>query len=341
MKKSLLLLAFILFISTETFSQSYQEVISLGYFDSIVNVHEVNNSTILIISNGGTYHATLYNFKEGKVKDQIIRNGRGPSELQKVEASTIDTESDFKYLYLKGIGGKIIKYNLDKGELEIQRVSSMAGISYLEVFKDELVLSKKVLIPPKLLEEQDSLIVGYVLDKNTLDLKKQIKISTLDLGLSGIEQSNRLDNLQVFNLDTFLSKITNELYLLATKGVNNLKVLSNTELIKTIDLKEELPYEIEVLNHSQFGYGIKTPGIINNVVKTAEGIYSYSFGQPGGEIDSGYLTISNVLGETQVQKENVPESRKLIFDVSIKDINCNLFLFGKSMSHTTELYMFN
>jgi hypothetical protein len=207
------------------------------------------------------------------------------------------------------------------------------------VYKDELILSKKILIPPKLLEEKDSLTIGYVLDKNTLELKKQVKVSTQDLGLNGMAKSNRLDNLQVFNLDTFLSKITDNQYLLAVKGMNSLKILSNNKVTKTINFEDKLPYEIEIVNHSQFGYGIKTPGIINNVVKVVDGTYSYSFGQPGAGISSGYLKISNVMEKPTVKKKSIRENNELIFDISIREINSTLFLFGKSKSHTTELYM--
>ncbi|MDR9418331.1 hypothetical protein [Gracilimonas sp.] len=337
-----LLILTLIIITSNCFAQDKSEMTELGYFGSIVNIHQMNNDSILVVSNGLDKHVQLYSLSQGEILNRIIRDGKGPKEAKGVVASVLENEGKESYLYINSLGGKFIKYNMKDSTAE-ETLTKVVNVSFMQVFQDDLIISKNLVVFPDQIKNRDSISIGYVLDKNSFKINKELKVSVDLFDIENIKGLERLDFLQKIDFKTHVVYLEKNEFLLLVRGMNKAFYLDDSgDVIKVLDLGDVLPYEMEVVNHEIYGYGVKTPGIINNIsyVNSDSNEIIISFGQIGANIRSGYLKIIKTGSEFIISKEVLSEHNEVnFFDTNIYMTGKRVYIYGKAKTRTSELYL--
>lgn len=298
MKIKLLLLFTFLFISLNIYSQ---KMLSDFFFGDIVNIHPVNGEQIIVVSNDLDHHVFKVSLNGEKILKKFIPEGRGPGESLRIESSVLVE----KKLYLKEKSGQVTIIDIFKDEIvreEIVRIPISSN--HLSFYKNNLLTGVSFYINPAFLRSKRSTLpLGYILDKDKLQVTDTL---FFDLKQSGLLEISQINKIEFYSLESFFIQISEKEYLFALKGLNKIYKMKKNKsefiITKTFDINVENNFELKVIERPGVGYGIKIPASLNDFFilqknQDESPKYSFSFGFDLQNIPYGYAFYNNLIDD--------------------------------------------
>jgi len=292
----ILLLLFVFAISNQKLNS--QHLTDLGYFGEIIDLHFLDDSTVIIVSNNFEKHVTIFSLATDKIIHQYIPEGRGPNEALSIESSALFRNK----LYLKESNGQITTIDL-KNDTITEKFVLPAQSNFMTINKENLVLGSKFIINPNMIKRLDlKLPIGYIIGKDKLQIQDTIKLDLKSLNLNTISDIRHIDNIFI---KTYIAKISATDYLVALEGINRIFRINPSLPNSDIILKEyeiDLPniFSLQVIKNETYGYGVKIPSTLTNFfnfVEDNESKVAFSFGNSLQNIPYGYAVYSPELDD--------------------------------------------
>lgn len=334
-----LLFLFLFLIHIPAYCQG--EIKELGYFHNIINVHELDSSKLAIVSNGGTHHVTIYSLDSNEVLSSFIRNGRGPGEIMRAEASMIEKSDNGTLMHVIDFAGKFITYNLHTKQLVKEDQTRFIQISNLSKFENHFILSKRIVLPAGQLSTINHVDVGYVANEKTLQVTDTLRLSISELDVYDTANLNRLNEGTYIRLDSYLEPLSNNSYLLGIRGNSTAFYLSNGKLSDKVKLNTSNTGTIEVVRNEAFGYGLKIPGILNNVyhVNRDESTIQFSSDQQVSGNDPQVISISHAQDGLSVDYKSLESVDHLSYRLMIYKLNEGYVMHDRAVNRSSSLYL--
>jgi len=271
-----------------------QQVEDLGYFGEIVDFHFMDSSTIAIVSNNFENHVSIFSLDTKKIIRQYIPKGRGPEEALSVESSALFE----KMLYLKEPNGQITTIDLISHSIE-EKFALPAQGNFMTVTKEILAFGSQFIINPNMVERSKFFIpIGYILNRETLQIIDTVKFDLKKLEIDGIRNVNHIENLFI---KTYIQPVSSSEYFLAFEGDNRVFLINPTlsgsnSIIK--EFKIDLPniIQLKVIKNDAYGYGLRYPASLTNFFTydtTSGKKIAFSYGNQLQKIPLGYAVYQS------------------------------------------------
>jgi len=328
------------FLHIPAFGQIETE--ELGYFHDIIQVHEIDSSTIAIVSNGGTYHVTIYSLDEKEVISNLIRNGRGPGEITQAEASLLEHTDEGTILHVKDFAGKFVSVNLDNEQVVNEVQTTLIQNSHLSRIDGHFIFSKRIVLPALQVAMVDKIDVGYIVDDETFQVADTIRLPAHELDISDTSNLNRLNEGTHIRLDTYLVSLSNDEYLLGVQGNSSLFFFSGGKLSEKAELNVNNTGKIEVVRNDAYGYGLRIPGILNNVYHVDKNKNTVHFSSDQQVIGNSpqIISVSHSQDGLSVEYESLDGADHLSYRLMIYKLSRGYVMHDRAVNRSSYLYLF-
>lgn len=253
------------------------------YFD---NFEALSEHRFVIAQLSGEMLAQIYNAKEGKIEQDLIRSGRGPFELEYMGGMVFNWQT--KKLYTIDFqSGKIICFN-EQGTPIKEKHLKITYAHKMDAFRDELLITPGTHVT-KETPFRDRYPLTYLLNPSTLEVSDT---SFFDLDELKLEQIKDFDKQTTFDLRPLVvSSYRNGLYLVVFESFNKIYLINkNSEIVDTIEINVNNIKTPKIVKHPTFGYGQRTYTLLNDYVRKGESIY-FTFGQASKGIHKGVIKV--------------------------------------------------
>lgn len=345
MKQSISKIIFTLFLNLiviQNIAFGQIETEELGYFHDIIQVHELDTSTIAIVSNGGTYHVTIYSLDEKEVVSTLIRNGRGPGEITQAEASLLEHTDEGAVLHIKDFAGRFVSVNLANEQVVNEVQTTLIQNSYLSKIDGHFIFSKRIVLPAIQVASVDKIDVGYIVDDETFQVADTLRLPAHELDISNTSNLNRLNEGTHIRLDTYLVALSNDEYLLGVQGNSSLFYYSGGKLSEKAALNVSNTGKIEVVRNDAYGYGLRIPGILNNVyyVDRDQNTVHFSSDQQVIGNSPQIISVSHSQDGLSVEYESLDGADHLSYRLMIYKLSRGYVMHDRAVNRSSSLYLF-
>lgn len=291
-----------------------QQGIENQYYENIIDLYKIDEKGYIIIQHESKYAVKIID-EDGNLVNQFLRNGDGPGEARKIEASFFDKKTG--YIYLKDSDGSILVYDVE-GSLLSEKIIGRGSISSIDVLENTILLGSKLFVSQDLISKEAKVKVATLINKDSYEELEQISITIGDLGIDRIADINKVRGLM---LDTNISFIDEETVMATFNGIPSIFIFRNGKLISKESLQKFNDLMINVTKHQVYGYGIKIPAINNNLQKIDDDLFLLTYGNTHQSIPFGYFLI-----EAKNPKESILPHISVLEDIEIKNsFNLNTF----------------
>lgn len=253
------------------------------YFD---NFEALSGDRFLITQLSGDVLAQIYNSKNKKVEQDLIRSGRGPFELEYMGGMVFNRQT--KKLYAIDFqNGKIICFD-EQGTPIKEKYLKITYARKMDAFRDELSITPGTHIS-KATPNRNKYPLTYLLNPNTLKISDTLFFNLDELKLEKIKD---FDKLNYFDLRPLaVSSYRKGLYLVVFESFNKIFLINkNSEIIDKIEIDVNNIKTPKIVKHPSFGYGQRTYTLLNDYVRKGESIY-FTFGQDSKGIRKGLIEV--------------------------------------------------
>jgi len=328
------------FPSTVSGQNSFQD---LGYFHDIINVHEVDSGTIAIVSNGGSHHVTIFSTDEKRTAGSFIRNGRGPGEIMQAEASSLEHTDDGTVLHIKDFAGKLVSLNLTTEQIVTEIQTTFIHTSNLDKIDGHFLLSRRIVLPAAHISIENEIDVGYIVEDETFQVTDTLRVPVKKLDISETNNLNRLNEGTHIRLDTYVVALSNDTYLLGVQGNSSIFYFSKGEVSDRIVLNTDSTGKIEVVRNDAYGYGLRIPGLLNNIyhVNRDENTVHFSSDQQAIGNSPQIVSVSHSQKGLSVEYKRVDGVDHLSYRLMMYKIGDGFVVHDRAVNQSSNLYLLN
>jgi hypothetical protein len=268
------------------------------YFDDF---EALSGERFLITQQSGEMLAQIYNVKEKKVEQDLIRSGRGPFELEFMGGMAFDWQT--KKLYAADLqNGKIVSFD-DQGSSLKERQLNILYPWIMDAFRNQL-LATSIAMTGEGMPNRNRYPIAFLLNPNTLELTDTLFFDLDELKLEQIKDFNNTDTFRFTPLVTFSFK--KGLYLVVFESFNRIFLINKSS--KLIDVTAVNLNNIEtpkIVKHPEFGYGQRIYSMMNDFMRKGEKIY-FAFGHSSKDLGNGIVEVTiNDRNKLLVQKHTL------------------------------------
>ncbi|MDQ7818897.1 MAG: hypothetical protein RDU14_17850 [Melioribacteraceae bacterium] len=282
MKTILMLILYLVF-----YINNY-EIIMHEDINKIVSISLKGDNELWLFSGKDAHHVVQYSLEQKRVIKKMIGKGKGPLEAELIDYGVLNEKDNSIFIKKTNGGllkvssdGQLIKYNGDVS------ITSILQTNYLQFYENEILLSCMSDLTISSLKNNSSIVVGYILDSNTLEIKSEVKIPT-----SLIDYDESIKTLRNIFISSYVFRISNKEFYIFIQGLNKYiiyNVFKNTYTEKKLNLKRF--FKIKAKKNPQFDiWGSQYCAINNSCVITDKKVYTF-FGNKHQEIPFGYFEI--------------------------------------------------
>lgn len=280
--------------------------ISEQYFETVKDVFKTSEGKYLVIQEESEYGVMRLD-EDGNLESKFLKNGDGPGEARKIEASFFETKTE--QLYVKDNDGSIIVYDIN-GNLIREKIIGKGSITSIDVTENRILLGSRVAVLQTSIKEDTKVKIGSLIDKETFKEIDQLHISLNDMELNKISEINKIRGIM---LDTHIASVDKETILVTFNGIPKIFVFKNGTLFSKIDLEKFNDFMIKVTKHKVYGYGIKIPAINNNIQRISESLFIITHGNAQQNLPNGYQLI-----EVINKKEDIELNVSAFADIEVE-----------------------
>lgn len=268
------------FAQASTFKSTSPKI----YFD---NFEALTGHRFVITQLSGEILAQIYNIKDKKIEQDLIRSGRGPFELEFMGGIAFNRET--KKLYTADLqNGKIICFD-EQGNPLIEKQGRIIYPRFIDAYRDELLVTSVARIGEGMPNTR-RYPVSYLLDPNTLEISDTLFFDFDELNLEQIKDFDKKPTFQVRPL--VVSSFRKELYLIVFESFNKIFLINkNSELVDETIVNLNNIETPKIVKHLTFGYGQRIFSMMNDFIREGDSIY-FSFGHSTQNIPNGLVKVT-------------------------------------------------
>lgn len=255
------------------------------YFD---NFEALTGNRFVIAQQSGEMLAQIYNAKEKKIEQDLIRSGRGPFELEFMGGMAFNWQT--KKLYAADLqNGKIVSFDEQGNSIKEKKLRVMYP-RILDAFRDELVVTTIAMVTEEM-QNRNRYPISYLLNPNTLEISDTLFFDLDELNLNQIKDFDK--KAEWFRVSPLVvSSFKRGLYLVVFESFNKIFLINkDSELVDETIVNL---YDIEtpkIVKHPEFGYGQRIYSVMNDFIREGEVIY-FSFGHDTQNVPNGLVKVT-------------------------------------------------